>query len=648
MELLGRIRNEIQRAGRSANVPTRVAAVAAVVVAAVMFYRWAMRSSTGELVPVADTAGWTGGQSAAVRDAIHEAGLPEPHERDGQLFVPETERDRYQSVIANGADEPRTWAETWEDANSTLSHFSLSSERNDVREISRAKLTSRLLNELPGVEQADVVWDEERQPGWNRPPLVRATVYLKPRPGRRITLETVHAVRLAVAGSKAYLDPEDVVVVDLSRMAAFDQEALGADFASRYGQITRLSAEYRQRAEDILADIPGVSVTVDVEPVRDGGPEDASHSFPSGQFETTASRSRAGGGFEQEQPNTGLEIPVEPILEETAVVAESTIPIAGMESSNAGLQYNVSVSIAIPTAHFYRIGVAREVLPAASHAEASRLLDAIEQEVSSDVRGRLAGLATQINPAHARQTVTVESVESDPIAPELLVAASAPEKSPKAAAILSRSRTTLVALTVLMSCWLLWTVIQRFASRLGNEPSAAYPEAPEATSVHHYSEAAALESEADAEETTPLMSELPAERLSEILTADQDGIVLDDVIPGTRANRQVPEEKSYGSSPTATPAPVNRLPTCETGSWDIDELAELPDAQLRRLVRSVAIDVWPAALSSATPSTRRRLLSALPDGEAEQLREVLHHVRPVRLADIDFAQREVQTALASC
>ncbi len=171
-------------------------------------------------------------------------------------------RDQHAANQEATSDNHGGWAESWREANAGLGQFALGSQRADAKEMARAAQLSRLLMVLPDVEHADVVWDSETRVGWRQAPRVRATVYLKPADGRRVTPDVVDAVRRAVAGSKAHLDPRDVVVMDLTEMIAY-----GAD--AEDGQASPFAVEAAQlqrRIEHALGHLPDVRVTVAPKP----------------------------------------------------------------------------------------------------------------------------------------------------------------------------------------------------------------------------------------------------------------------------------------------------------------------------------------------------------------------------------------------
>ena len=157
------------------------------------------------------------------------------------------------------------WADEWERQNERLTPFSSHRDREANREIARARLITGMLQQLPDVQQADLVWDEEEQPGWRAAPKARATVYLQPKPDRVLTLDVIRSVRLAVAGSKKNLDPTDVVVMDLARQVTYEG-ALPASLGDELLPSLRSLAElYRREIQQRIPELHEAAVNVSVD-----------------------------------------------------------------------------------------------------------------------------------------------------------------------------------------------------------------------------------------------------------------------------------------------------------------------------------------------------------------------------------------------
>jgi len=225
--------------------------------------------SPGDRVPLVAGRQFTAAEYRAAQSAWRAEGLAAAMYSRGVISVPADDAPRYRAAwsgTTEAAARPR-WADSWQSAQQRLSQFSGSRERADAKEISRAQVISRLLEELPDIASADVVWDESPATGWRTPPRARAAVYLRAAEGRVISLEVVDAVRRAVAGSKANLAAEDIVVMDQSRMIAYDGAA-SSPAAARIGQLTAL---LRTRIEGAFQHLPGLQVAVHADPLAPTG-----------------------------------------------------------------------------------------------------------------------------------------------------------------------------------------------------------------------------------------------------------------------------------------------------------------------------------------------------------------------------------------
>lgn len=206
---------------------------------------WKLASqSKGEMVALPASEALSHQARLELVDRFRAAGLDDCRSSGERLLVPRSQLERYTAVLSSSATTEReTWAGEWERQNQQLTPFSSNRAREANREIARAKLITEMLQKLPDVQQADVVWDEDEQAGWRQSPKARATVYLMPRAGRVLTLEVIRSVRLAVAGSKKNLDPADVAVMDLARQVTYDGDlpvAVGEDLLPSLQSVAEL------------------------------------------------------------------------------------------------------------------------------------------------------------------------------------------------------------------------------------------------------------------------------------------------------------------------------------------------------------------------------------------------------------------------
>ncbi len=205
--------------------------------------------------------------SSEVKRRLQQAGVAQFEYSNGQLQVPPTSAEAAIAALHTDASADLHWADEWESANAKLGHFSGTRERDAAREIARARQICRMLNQMPGIANADVVWDDDKSVGWNREAKSRATVYLKPKPGSEITPEIIRSVRAAVAGSKANLSANDVIVMDLDRRITYEATTDESSRRQQDQQRDERSAIYRRRIEQLLQHVDGIRVGVFIDDV---------------------------------------------------------------------------------------------------------------------------------------------------------------------------------------------------------------------------------------------------------------------------------------------------------------------------------------------------------------------------------------------
>ena len=233
----------------------------ALTVAVVGLYWSSSSGSPDELVPLTNDIGLTKSESRELEQRLRAAGLAEIRRANGQILVPRSRLNEYSALLPS-TQPTKDWAAEWERQNERLTPFSGSRALETNREIARAKLIAGMLRQLPDVESADVVWDEDERPGWRQSAETRATVYLNPKPGRVLTLELIRAVRLAVSGSKKNLDAENVVVMDLDRQVTYEGPLARSVAAVVIPRLRSLAELYRRELLDQISELSHADVAV--------------------------------------------------------------------------------------------------------------------------------------------------------------------------------------------------------------------------------------------------------------------------------------------------------------------------------------------------------------------------------------------------
>lgn len=78
-----------------------------------------------------------------------------------------------------------------------------------------------------------------------------------------------------------------------------------------------------------------------------------------------------------------------------------------------------------------------------------------------------------------------------------------------------------------------------------------------------------------------------------------------------------------------------------------DALAHLDDHDIRRIVEAVDKEVWSVALKTAGESVTDRILRNMPRRAADELRDAVEGLGPVRLRDVEEAQQNVMSVVRS-
>ncbi|MCA9054518.1 MAG: hypothetical protein KDA75_11815 [Planctomycetaceae bacterium] len=576
------------------------------------------RRTSVERVPLQANTKFTATQFREAQSTWKAAGLTQARLSGGVIEVPASDVDQYSRLWhpTREAAQLRTrWADAWQDANDRLSQFSGTRERESARDISRAQAVSRLLEELPDIAAADIVWDEESSRGWRQPERVRATVYLKAEPGRLIGPEVVDAVRRAVSGSKANLDPADVTVMDQSRMVAYD----GSQATNASTRLAQSIATLRARLEAALQHIEGAVVQV----------------HPSGIAGLSSDNSPA------------------PVAVSIAIPEAAIRQLARLDDRSATGRDGSSES-----------------------EQRRRVFQAVERHLQDSIRSKVAALmpvGLQLVEPRQLMVETIPSPQPEPAPrPETALAALltawAGQNALPVLAVLFGAGALWTVRPTRRSASTPATAIATSAATEHEAIDAGQP----AAKVQ--SPTAARDTEAH-EPESPIngMPATASRRAKEVADADKghsdashslqptakpmpaEADLLREVLAKLESRRG--EERVHRSM-NAPPAVASEdLPQILAGrvhgsrqgdhapaTLELEDLAAEQPERLQQVVQRVEPDVWSRALFGASPGLQSQLLAKLPEHEANRVTRELRAGRPVRLREIDAAQERVLSA----
>ncbi|HID23752.1 MAG TPA: hypothetical protein EYP14_15325 [Planctomycetaceae bacterium] len=196
-----------------------------------------------------------------------QAGLTEFRREGHRLLVPAGEVDRYNAALIADGTLPSNSVSEWEKQFEKSNSFTSRRQLEELKEIALRKEMRRVLRAVPAIEDATVFWarTEDRSP-FRRKPKVTATVTVRPRSGRELSVTLIESLRNAVANMIPDLKPEDVTIFDQSTGMAHTAPREGDPFDSRLlAKIRQFEQAEYQKIAHALSTIDNVLVTVSVD-----------------------------------------------------------------------------------------------------------------------------------------------------------------------------------------------------------------------------------------------------------------------------------------------------------------------------------------------------------------------------------------------
>ncbi len=196
-----------------------------------------------------------------------EAGLTDFYREGQRIMVPAKEADRYNAALVADGSLPSNSISEWEKQFEKANSFTSRRQLEELKEIALRNEMRRVLRAVPDIEDATVIWarTEDRSP-FRRQPRVTATVTVRPKSGRQLSVTLIESLRNAVANMIPDLRPEDVTIFDQSTGIAHTAPREGDPFDSRL--LTKIKqfeqAEY-EKISHALSTIDNVLVTVSVD-----------------------------------------------------------------------------------------------------------------------------------------------------------------------------------------------------------------------------------------------------------------------------------------------------------------------------------------------------------------------------------------------
>lgn len=208
----------------------------------------------------------TDGQINQMEAAMAQAGLNEYERQGNRILVPRGRRADYLAAIADGGALPPNFHNYLENALSEGGPWESSEATRERLKIARQQMLSDIIRHMSWVQDAVVLYDEQRSPGIRRTKVVTASVSVTPNLGETLDPRRARELQRLVAHSVVGMRPEDVVITSLGGESGGDGSILPEAFDNEYYQ-TRVAYEMRKKEQilNALRDIPGVRVEVSAE-----------------------------------------------------------------------------------------------------------------------------------------------------------------------------------------------------------------------------------------------------------------------------------------------------------------------------------------------------------------------------------------------
>lgn len=147
------------------------------------------------------------------------AGLNDFEVRDGQIFVPQGQRDRFLKALNDYGGVPEASREMYEPA--ALNPWATSVEVQESNLLRKKRMIRQLVLQLEFVADAVVDYDELNDAGW--PPTTHrsAAVVVRPKSSRLLESHQIEAIRNTICGAVAGLTPADIVITDIAAGHAY-------------------------------------------------------------------------------------------------------------------------------------------------------------------------------------------------------------------------------------------------------------------------------------------------------------------------------------------------------------------------------------------------------------------------------------------
>ena len=346
--------------------------------------------------------------------AFAEAGLSGHKVENGQIRIPRGQHSAYVAALAAGNALPYEYGEYMTSSMQDGSVYKSKDLLKQSLSIAKQQELSQIINWLPGIRKAAVIYDAETKRGLVSQTIKSASVIVTPKGNGELDLAVAASIRRLVKGAFAGLKAEEITVTDANTGLTVHNEsgAYGGALSDPMRDRQRNDETYyREKVLRALARIPGVEVTtyVELSPNLKVEEEQVKHDPKTVAFETIESTvsEKSGSGSPAGPPGymsqqmgarslaSSSNTSTNEEREESQTQQTNVISSQITKKDVAGLtQEMVKVGVSVPTSYFKKVWL--EQNPPEEGAEPTppdpAQLTQIQVKTIGDIKSLVAGV----------------------------------------------------------------------------------------------------------------------------------------------------------------------------------------------------------------------------------------------------------------
>lgn len=204
----------------------------------------------------------------AMEGAFAKAGLNGYVVEGNRVRIPRDQKSAYVAALIDGGALPADFSSYFNNATKSASPFESRQSRESRLRIAKQQELSLMIRMMRGIEQAQVVYDEQMKGGFPREMQRTATVGVRPSGGEPLDDARIRSIKNLVASAFAGLRQQDISVTDLSTGLAFGGGGDDMMLASEnpYAMMKReYEKAWKSKLQASLSYVPGATIDINVE-----------------------------------------------------------------------------------------------------------------------------------------------------------------------------------------------------------------------------------------------------------------------------------------------------------------------------------------------------------------------------------------------